>query len=181
MSTPFFLGEGQHFKSWSAGCAGKCKSDPVALPGFIAHLYCLHTSMQSARKLPDHTCRAKFLWVSCAQVGDVQGQACHRPVHLQILRFQLFLTMVWMLWMHLGYCQQCCLQDSVCSLCLNQLPNHCTGIVQSIRSVAKCQVALQVKLLSHNQTTVLRKNIQQFWEVRFVLYLCIFFSVLCLR
>lgn len=50
-------------------------------------------------------------------------------------RFQLFLTMVWMLWMHLGYCQQCCLQDSVCSLCLNQLPNHCAGIVQSIRSV----------------------------------------------
>lgn len=31
------------------------------------------------------------------------------------------------------------------------------------------------------KTTVLRKNIQQFWEVRFVLYLCIFFSVLCLR
>lgn len=135
MSTPFFLGKGQHFKSWNAGCAGKCKSSLMALPGFTTHLYWLHASVQSARKQADHTCRAKFLWVSCAQVGSVQGQACHQPVHLQILQFQPFLTVVWMLWIHLGHCQQCCLQDSVYSFHLNQLPNHCTGIVQSIRSV----------------------------------------------
>lgn len=134
-STPFFLGEGQHFKSWNAGCAGKRKSDPVVFFGFTARLYCLHATMQSARKHTDHMCRAKFLWVSCAQVGSVQGQACHRPVHLQILQLLLFLTMEWMLWIPLGHCQQCCLQDSVYSLHLNQLPDHCTGIVQSIRNV----------------------------------------------
>lgn len=137
--------------------------------------------MHSARKEPDRTCRTKFLRISCAQVGDVRGQACHRSVYLQIFQFQLFLTMVWMLWIQLGHCQQwwkmCCLQDLVYLLLLNQLWNHCTDIVQSTK---KCFGEQNNKLPYKSnfwvitKTTAKRKNFQQFCEISFVLYLHIF-------
>lgn len=155
---------------------------------FTSHLYYLHASMHSAREEPNHACRTEFLHVSCAQVGDVQGQACHGSVHLQILQSQLYLTMVWMLWIQLGRCQQWwkmyCLQDSVYSLLLNQLSDHCADIVQSTK---KCSGEQNTKLPYKSnfwvitKPTAMRKNFQQFCEISSVLYLHIFFQCFSLR
>lgn len=138
--------------------------------------------MHSARKEPDRTYRTKILRISCAQVGDVQGQACHRSVYLQIFQFQLFLTTVWMLWTQLGHCQQwwkmCCLQDLVYVLLLNQLWNHCTDIVQSTKKYFGEQnnkLPYKSNFWVITRTTAMRKkNFQQFCEISFVLYLHIF-------
>lgn len=57
--------------------------------------------------------------------------------HLQTVQFQLLLSTVWMLWIHLGDCQQrwkmCCLQDWL--YMPEQLSNHLTDIVQSTKKL----------------------------------------------
>lgn len=106
--------------------------------------------------------------------------ARHRSVDLQIFQFQLILTMVQMLRIQLGHCQQwwkmCCSQDSVYLVLLNHLSNHCTKHLE-VFWWTKCQVALQVKLLTHNQNNSNEKKTSSSFVKYLLVYINTFFSV----
>lgn len=125
---------------------------------------CMQACIPQGKSLITHTGPSSYVWAG-HRLRDMQGQACHRSVHLQIFQLQFFLTMAGMLWIQLEHCQQwwkvCCLQDSVYLLLLNQLSNHCTDTVQSTK---KCSSEQDSRLLYKsnfcvtNKTIVLRKN-----------------------
>lgn len=149
-------------------------------PCGLAWIYC--SSLLFACK--HAVCKETYVQGQVLMSKVCTGWACTRPSMPQASSpantpVQLFLTMVWMLWIHLGHCQQCGLQDSVYSLRLNQLPKSLYRLCPKHK---RCSGEQNAKLPCKSnfwvitKTTVLRINIQQFLKVHFVFIYAHFFQ-----